>query len=104
MEEEIYTYLIMNNVGKENMIKNVELRKIFQISSDRSIRKLIQNIRESEKYYLVVGSESGNTGGFFICKSKEEIEETIDNIRHRANRMHRMCHILEWKLNKVIDE
>ena len=104
MEEQVYSYLITNHIGKNNLIKNVELRKKFNICSDKAMRKIIQNIREDKKFYLIVGSISGKTGGFFICQTEEEINETIDNIRHRANQMHRMCHILEWKKDKVLHE
>lgn len=102
MEEKVYSYLIENHIGKQNLIKNKELRKIFDIKSDKSMRKVIQNIREDTRFYLIVGSVSGKTGGFFICQTTEEIAETIDNIRHRANEMLRMCHILEWKKEKVL--
>lgn len=102
MEEKVYSYLIENHIGKQNLIKNKELRKIFDIKSDKSMRKVIQNIREDTRFYLIVGSASGKTGGFFICQTTEEIDETIDNIRHRANEMLRMCHILEWKKEKVL--
>ena len=104
MEEQVYSYLITEHVGKSNLIKNVDLRKKFNIHSDKSMRKVIQNIRENKDFYLIVGSVSGKTGGFFICQTEEEIEETINNIRHRANQMHRMCHILEWKKDQVIHE
>ena len=103
MEENVYTYLIINHVGKENLIKNKDLRKIFNIKSDKSMRKIIQNIRENKKFILIVGSQSGKTGGFFICKNNEEIIETINNIKHRANQMYRMCYVLEWKKEKVIN-
>ncbi len=104
MEEQVYSYLITKHIGKDNLIKNVDLRKKFNIQSDKAMRKVIQNIRENEKYYLIVGSISGRTGGFFICQTEEEIDETINNIRHRANQMHRMCHILEWKKEKTLNE
>ena len=29
MEEKVYSYLIENHIGKQNLIKNKELRKIF---------------------------------------------------------------------------
>ena len=103
MEENVYTYLIINHVGKENLIKNKDLRKIFNIKSDKSMRRIIQNIRENKKFILIVGSQSGKTGGFFICKNNEEIIETINNIKHRANQMYRMCDVLEWKKEKVIN-
>ena len=101
MEEKVYQYLIENHIGKENLIKNQDLRKMFNIKSDKSMRKVIQNIRENKDYYLLVGSISGKTGGFYICQTEEEINETIANIKHRANAMLRMCHILEWKKDKV---
>ena len=101
MEDKIYQYLIEHHVGKENLIKNQDLRKLFNIKSDKSMRKVIQNIRENKNYYLLVGSISGKTGGFYICQTEEEINETIDNIKHRANAMLRMCHVLEWKKDKV---
>ena len=104
MEEQVYNYLISNHIGKNNLIKNIDLRKKFNIKSDKSMRKVIQNIRENKDYYLIVGSISGKTGGFFICQTEEEINETINNIKHRANQMHRMCHVLEWKKEKVLHE
>ena len=104
MEEKIYKYLIMNNIVKENLIKNKDLRKLFNIKSDKTLRKKIQNIREDKRYYLIVGSVSGRTGGFYICHTEEEIIDTIDNIRHRANQMLRMCHVLDWKKDKVIND
>ncbi len=104
MEEKIYNYLITNHIGKDNLIKNKDLRRIFDIHSDKSLRKIIQNIREDKSFYLIVGSISGRTGGFYICHTEDEITETIDNIRHRANQMLRMCHVLDWKKGKVINE
>ena len=104
VEAKVYNYLITNHIGKENLIKNKELRKMFNINSDKSMRKVIQNIRENKKYYLIVGSISGKTGGFYICHTEEEMQDTIDNIKHRANQMHRMCHVLESKRKKVLDE
>ena len=104
MEEKVYSYLIENHIGKSNLIKNKELREKFKINSDKSMRKIIQNIRENKNYYLIVGSISGKSGGFYICQTEEEINETIDNIKHRANQMHRMCHILEYKKDKVLND
>ena len=70
------------------------LRKKFDINSDKSLRKIIQNIRENKDFYLIVGSVSGRTGGFYICHTEQEIIETIENIKHRA----------KLKLNKVLRE
>lgn len=97
LEDRVYEYLTANHVGKEKLIKNKDLRVLFDIHSDKALRKVIQNIRESKDYRKVIGSVSGKTGGFYVCENKEEIQETIDNIKHRANQMLRMTHILEWK-------
>ena len=101
MEDKIYQYLIEHHIGKDNLIKNQDLRKLFDIKSDKSLRKIIQNIRESKEYYLIIGSVSGKTGGYYICQTEDEIADTINNIRHRANEMLRMCHVLDWKKGKV---
>lgn len=104
MEEQVYNYLITNHIGKDNLIKNIDLRKKFDINSDKSMRKVIQNIRENSEFYLIVGSISGKSGGFYICHTEDEIQSTINNIKHRANQMHRMCKILEWKKEKTLNE
>ena len=97
IEERVYNYLVENHRGKENLIKNQVLRGKFQVGSDKAMRKIIQNIREDKSFKRMVGSVSGKAGGFYICETDEEIEETINNIKHRANQMLRMCHVLEWK-------
>lgn len=97
IEQSVYEYLCDNHKGKENLIKNKDLRKKFKINSDKAMRKVIQNIREDKQYAEMVGSVSGKTGGFYVCVTDLEKEETINNIKHRANQMLRMTHILEWK-------
>lgn len=97
IEERVYNYLVENHRGKENLIKNQVLRGKFQVGSDKAMRKIIQNIREDKNFKRMVGSVSGVKGGFYICITDEEMEETINNIKHRANQMLRMCHVLEWK-------
>lgn len=96
-EELVYAYLCANHRGKDNLIKNKELRKKFLINSDKSMRKVIQNIRENEKFKEIVGSISGINGGFYICMTEEEQEHTIDNIKNRAKQMLKMCDVLERK-------
>ena len=96
-EKMVYEYLMLNHRGKNNLIKNKDLRDMFNIHSDKAMRKVIQNIRESKEYTEMVGSVSGQTGGFYIFITDEEKDETVNNIKHRANQMLRMTHILEWK-------
>ena len=100
IEELVYQYLCLHNRGKENLIKNQDLRSMFEIKSDKSMRQVIQNIRENMKFTEIVGSISGVSGGFYICETEEEMQETINNIKHRANQMLRMTHVLEYKINK----
>ena len=97
IEDLVYEYLCAHHKGRDNLIKNKDLRKMFEIRSDKSMRHVIQNIRESKDYKEIVGSVSGVNGGFYICENEQEKADTIDNIKHRANQMLRMCHVLEWK-------
>ena len=99
VEGTVYAYLCQNHRGKDSMIKNKDLRKLFGIKSDKSMRKIIQNIREDKSYKEIIGSKSGVKGGVYMCVTNEEKEETINNIKHRANQMLRMTHVLEWKSN-----
>lgn len=104
IEQEVYDYLLENCIGKKRRIKNYELMKIFNVGSDKSMRKIIQNIREDKNFPLIVGSIAGINGGNFICCTEEEILETINHLKHRANQMLRMTHVLEWKSHKFIVE
>ena len=97
IEQQVYEFLMNHCKGKENLIKNRTLMRLFNVRSDKSMRKIIQNIREDKQFTEVVGSVSGKTGGNYICVNDEEIQETINNIKHRANEMLRMCYVLEWK-------
>lgn len=97
-EQMVYMYLCQNHRGKDSLIKNKELRKLFNINSDKTMRKVIQNIRENENYKEMIGSVSGKTGGFYMCLTDTEKKETINNIKHRAKEMLKMCEILENKM------
>lgn len=97
-EQMVYMYLCQSHRGKDSLIKNKELRKLFNINSDKTMRKVIQNIRENENYKEMIGSVSGRLGGFFTCITDTEKRETINNIKHRAKEMLKMCEILEKKM------
>lgn len=101
LEEQIYEYLLSYHLGRDNLIKNKDLRARFNVSSDKSLRKIIQNIREDKQFSKIIGSVSGKSGGFYICKTDEEVEETINNIKHRADQMLRMCYVLNWKKQRL---
>lgn len=40
-EELVYNYLCTHHVGKDNLIKNKDLRNLFGINSDKAMRKVI---------------------------------------------------------------
>lgn len=101
LEKQIYEYLLSYHLGKKNLIKNKDLRAKFHVNSDRRLREVVQNIRENKNFPRVIGSVSGKNGGFYICETNEEIEETIKNIKHRANQMLRMCYVLNWKRQRL---
>lgn len=101
LEKQIYEYLLNYHLGKNKLIKNKDLRAKFNVSSDKSLRKIVQNIREDKRFSKIIGSVSGKSGGFYICKTDEEVEETINNIKHRANQMLRMCYVLDWKKRRL---
>ncbi len=72
LEYKIYQYLCKNHLGKKNLIKNRELREIFDVSGDKKMRKIIQNIREDKNFPMLVGSISGKRGGYYICITEKE--------------------------------
>lgn len=98
IENIIYTYLTKNHRGKDNLIKNKELRRLFNVKDDKSMREIIQNIRENEEYTEIIGSISGKNGGYYTCIDELEVEATINNIKHRAKEMLKMCNVLQKKM------
>lgn len=98
IEEQVYRYIVTKYIGKDNMVKNRQLRAIFkQVKSDKAMRKIIQNIRCDPKFTIFIGSISGKTGGYFACTSREEINDTINNHMRRAYKMYCECEIFRNK-------
>ena len=98
IEDLVYIYLTKNHRGKDNLIKNKELRRLFNIKDDKTMRDIIQNIRENGEYIEIIGSVSGKSGGYYTCIDELEVQKTINNIKHRAKQMLRMCKVLEKKM------
>lgn len=77
IEEQVYNFIVTNHIGKENMVKNRQLRVYFpQIKSDKAMRKIIENIRFNPDFKYFIGSVSGSKGGYYACTLKSEIQET----------------------------
>lgn len=77
LEEQIYSYLLNNHLGRENLIKNKDLRVKFHVNSDKSLRKIIQNIRESEQFSQIIGSVSGKMVDFIFAKVKKKLKKRL---------------------------
>lgn len=102
-ELEIYKYLLKYHKGKENKVKAKDLMKIFNILDHKTFRKLIQNINRDKQFKKLIGAISSRDGGYYICETKEETLDAINNRKHRANQMLRECHIMDWKYRKFKD-
>lgn len=64
---QVYTYLKENHEGEENAISAKALSERYNIS-ERSLRDIISEIRESTVLQLVIGS---NNKGYFVCREEE---------------------------------
>lgn len=88
IEKQVYNFIVTNHVGKENMVKNRQLRVYFpQIKSDKAMRKIIENIMFNPDFKYFIGSVSGSKGGYYACTLKSEIQETKNSYMHRAMQM-----------------
>lgn len=64
---QLYDFLKENHMGEENAISARNLSKLFGVS-ERALRDLISEIRESSVLQLVIGS---NNKGYFVCRENE---------------------------------
>lgn len=97
-KRKVYDYLMRNHVGKDNMIKNKNIRFYLGLKiGDKSMRKIVQDINDDTNYITPICSVSGATGGFYIPETIEEVEETIKNRTRRADEIYKNCKMLEWK-------
>ena len=101
MEKLIYDYLMLNCVGYENRIKAKDLMKKFNIKDNKTFRSYIQQIRKDAECIRLVGSEAGQSGGYWIINSKEEFENTVYHLYARAVEMQKTCKIMKKKGRKL---
>ncbi len=99
-EEQIYDYLCKYCVGKDNRVKNYELRKKFNVLGDKSLRKIIENIRLNSDMKEIVASIAGPDGGYWIANSKEDCEETINHLENRARMMVELSEVIYGKMER----
>lgn len=106
IEELVYAYLCTHHRGKDNLIKNKELRKLFDVNDDKSMRKVIQNIRQRDEFEESIGSISGKNGGFYICITDSEEKQTEENLTRRADEIYKTVDIMKrkWEKKKGLGE
>lgn len=64
---QLYDFLKEYHMGEENAISARNLSELFGVS-ERALREMISEIRESSVLQLVIGS---NNKGYFVCRESE---------------------------------
>ena len=93
----IYDYLKKNAVGYKNRVKSDIIMKEFEIADNKTLRKYIQEIRESEILTKIVCSEAGNKGGYWLATNNEDIEKTLTHLYRRSMEMLKNYSIIKKK-------
>lgn len=94
---EIYNYLLENCLGYDKRVKGRELREIFDINSDKNLRRHIEIIRQSKNFQYLVGSEAGTKGGYWIVINQDEKILTTNHLYLRAKEQLKTYSILKGK-------
>ena len=100
-EKEIYDYLCQNHVGKDNRITNYKLRELFDISDEKSLRNIIENIRINDEFKKIIASKAGKKGGYWIANSKSDCLETIEHLQKRALKILGTSEIINDKMRSI---
>lgn len=87
LDNKIYEYLRKNAVGRSKRVKSGILMKEFNINDNKALRRHIENIRDNMDYELIVCSEAGNDGGYWIATTEEEVMETLKHLYKRSMKM-----------------
>jgi biotin operon repressor len=79
-------------LGKANAISKRQLANRLGQRSDRGIRKCIEAMRLEG---VLIGSSSKSDGGYYICETWEEIQDTLQHIKPRAFAMFAVMSAME---------
>ena len=85
--DRIYYFLKNNAVGYEKRVKSAILMQEFNIEDNKTLRKHIEEIRDNMNYELIICSESGSKGGYWIATSEEEVYDTLKHLYKRSMKM-----------------
>lgn len=109
--EELYSYekeivvpeiinILKNRIGKENHIKNSEIKKILDSKSinivTSRIRKVIQYIRINGDVECLMATSKG----YYISESKEELDKYIESLHQRSNSIEFLANQIQFQLDK----
>lgn len=100
-EKEIYDYLCQKHIGRNNRITNYKLRQLFDISNDKNLRKIIENIRNNDEFKKIVASKAGKDGGYWIANNKSDCLETIEHLQKRALKILSTSEIINDKMRSI---
>ena len=87
LNDKIYEYLRKNAVGRLKRVKSSVLMQKFNITDNKTLRSHIESIRDDMEYELIVCSEAGQQGGYWIATSDEEVTETLKHLYKRSMKM-----------------
>lgn len=87
LNDKIYDYLRKNAVGRLKRVKSSVLMQKFNITDNKTLRSHIESIRDNMDYELIVCSEAGQQGGYWIATSDEEVTETLKHLYKRSMKM-----------------
>ena len=87
LDNKIYEYLRKNAVGRSKRVKSGILMKEFNINDNKALRRHIENIRDNMDYELIVCSEAGQQGGYWIATTEAEVMETLKHLYKRSMKM-----------------
>lgn len=87
LNDKIYDYLRKNAIGRLKRVKSSVLMQKFNITDNKTLRSHIESIRDDMEYELIVCSEAGQQGGYWIATSDEEVTETLKHLYKRSMKM-----------------
>lgn len=83
----IYDFLKKEAVGYENRVKASVLMQEFDIRDNKTLRAYIEEIRDSDILDKIICSEAGNSGGYWVATSQDEVYQTLQHLYKRSMKM-----------------
>ena len=87
LNDKIYYFLQKKALGYEKRVKSSVLMREFNIEDNKTLRRHIENIRDNMNYELIICSEAGKTGGYWIATTDDEVMETLKHLYKRSMKM-----------------